>query len=133
MTAYYRDPSGFEHPLPKLTLALAQEADAAGNEADLTEKTKRLYTFVKKVLPKEYLAEALDGKTVATIDISALANVYTRIQTAYGLEMEQGEQERLVAQVQTLQPYLEQLPNIERIIETGNLMREQRDGFQRVK
>ncbi len=66
--------------LPKLTMALAERMDVSG---DFAERIQGMYGFLKLVLPKDVLSEAVDGSSLKDIDVTKVQAVYSRVHSAY--------------------------------------------------
>lgn len=122
---------GEEIELPKLTLSMQENMDKAikapsDTRAGLETKLK----FVREVLPEEMVNEALDGATVADIDISALSMMVESINAAYTAPLIEARMEQLAQMMEPLQGMagsLEMLANLE----PNRAMR--RAGFKSVK
>lgn len=117
--------------LPKLTLSIQEEMDKAmkapqDTRAGLETKLK----FVREVLPEEYVNEALDGTTVADIDISALCMLVESINAAYSAPLIEARMEQLAQMMAPLQGMAGSL-EVLASLEPNRAMR--RAGFKSVK
>lgn len=66
--------------LPKLTMALAERMEVSGS---FSERVKGMYEFLKLVLPKEVLAEAVDGSSLKDADVTKVQSTYSKVHAAY--------------------------------------------------
>lgn len=79
----YTDPDGTTFELPKLTLALREEKQRAAQLGEEGAKLRAQYAWLKKVLPSDYLAQAVDGKGVESCDTTMLGVLFIRVSDTY--------------------------------------------------
>lgn len=125
----YRDESGNEYELPKLTLKLAEEMDSVPSQSNLQATAKAMYAFVSKVLPKDYLANALDGSKIEDVDIVSLRNIYDRINDAYTSAMEYGKLQSMNERIESVAPMIDTMDKVINL----DTQAKSRQGFKRVK
>lgn len=120
----FTDRNGEAFELPKLTVALDQQIDAAMREADARERARAQLAVVKACLGASYAADNLGGKSVEAVDVAALSDCVAGIRMAYRMP----EIERMAAQIEQLAPVMEQIDRMGRILGTAQV----RNGFKRV-
>lgn len=126
MTAY-TDQAGNTLELPKLTLKLSEEMEAVPNQPTMREVAKAMYAFVSKVLPKDYLAGALDGSKLDDVDLVKLRNAYDGINAAYTDALDTGRMQELSERIEAMSPMLEAM---EKVVTMSN---QSRQGFKHIK
>lgn len=125
----YRDETGLEFELPKLTLKLAEEMDAVPNQGGIQATAKAMYAFVSKVLPKDYLRGALDGSKVEDIDIVSLRNIYDGVNNAYTTALDDGKIQSMTEKLESVMPMIE---TMDKVMNLDNQAKS-RQGFKRIK
>lgn len=121
----YTAPDGEQFELPKLTIALQEEMEDAPKGSNTKEQVKSIMAFLKKVLPEEYVTEALGGDKPEEVDLVALRNLYDGVDSAYTMAMTASQMRSINAQMDSVAPVLENIAKV------GNL--QTRQGFKRVK
>lgn len=123
----YTDQAGNALELPKLTLKLSEEMEAVPNQPTMREVAKAMYAFVSKVLPKDYLAGALDGSKLEDIDLVKLRNAYDGINAAYTDALDTSRMQDLSERIEAMSPMLEAM---EKVVTMSN---QSRQGFKHIK
>lgn len=121
----YTAPDGEQFELPKLTIALQEEMENAPKGSNTKEQVKGIMAFLKKVLPEEYVTEALGGDKPEEVDLVALRNLYDGVDGAYSAALTSAQMERIEAQMSAAMPVLENMGKLSDI--------QARQGFRRVK
>lgn len=121
----YTAPEGEQFELPKLTIALQEEMENAPKGSNTKEQVKSIMAFLKKVLPEEYVTEALGGDKPEDVDLVALRNLYDGVDGAYSAALTSAQMERIEAQMSAAMPVLENMGKLSDI--------KARQGFRRVK
>lgn len=121
----YTAPDGEQFELPKLTIALQEEMENAPKGSNTKEQVKGIMAFLKKVLPEEYVTEALESDKVEEVDLVALRNLYDGVDGAYSAALTSAQMERIEAQMSAAMPVLENMGKLSDI--------QARQGFRRIK
>lgn len=79
----FTDQDGTTLDLPKLTLSLREEKQRAAQLTEDAAKFRAQFSWLKKVLPTEYMAQAIDGDTVDDCDTTALGVLFIDVSEAY--------------------------------------------------
>ena len=93
---------GNVYELPKWTLKLAKMQDEVEKETTNEMLYKKSYEFVKVVIPKSPLEEILDGKTIETVDLIELNNLYKEICGKYIDALQETSLERTATKLDRL-------------------------------
>lgn len=125
----YRDASGNEYELPKLTLKLAEEMAAVPSQNGVQATAKAMYAFVGKVLPEDYIKDALDGSKLEDVDLVALRNIYDAVDSAYTSAMEDGTIQQMTDRLETVAPMIDTMDKVMNINDKAMT----RQGFKKVK
>lgn len=123
----YTDQAGNTLELPKLTLKLSEEMEAVPNQPTHREVAKAMYAFVSKVLPKDYLAGALDGSKLEDVDLVKLRNAYDGISAAYTDALDTSKMQDLTERIEAMTPMLDAM---EKVVSMSS---QTRQGFKHVK
>lgn len=121
----YTDQQGNEFELPKLTISLSEELAKAPQGKNTREQTKGIITFLKKVLPDDYVTEQIGGDKIEEVDLVAVRNMYDGVDNAYTQAMTSSQMERVTQQLQDVAPVLESLDKLSIV--------QNRQGFSRIK
>lgn len=130
--AEFFDYNGNRFELPKLTLSLKEELEAAvkapnDTRAGIEEK----YNFVKNVMPSDYLEDLLEGSTVGEIDVQALLVMLNDIDSAYNLPIIQGRLDQVAKMMEPLEKVAGNIEVLTAMTNGNRAMR--RAGFKSVK
>lgn len=121
----FTDQNGNDFELPKFTISLSEELANAPKGKNVREQTKGIITFLKKVLPEDYVTEQVGGDKLDDVDLVAVRNLYDGVDNAYTMAMTAAQMDRITQQLQDVAPVIESLDKVNNI--------QTRQGFKRVK
>lgn len=125
----YTDADGREFELPKMTVAMSEAIHEAGDsKLPVRERAAKQLELCKKCLPAAYVAEACDGKTIDTLDVIALENLFHAIKNAYEAPAAAARVEAARIQLEAVAPLLEAVKGLKDLPEAKS-----RQGFSRVR
>lgn len=125
----YRDANGNLIELPKLTIALSDEMDAASAAQSNRERFRLQHEFVKEVCGEGNAAAMLDGEEIEDIDLVALNVAYVGIVNAYAAPAAKAQADGVAEQMKALKPVIGAANAVGKIAVMGN----NRQGFKAVR
>ena len=126
---HYTDDNGREFELPKLTVTMSEAmSEAADSKLTVRERAAKQLDFCRKCLPASYVSEACDGKTVDTVDVMLLENLFHAIKNAYGAPAAEARIEAARIQLEAISPLLEAVRGLNELPTAKS-----RQGFSRVR
>lgn len=123
----YQDGYGNAFELPKLTVALSEEFQAALS-GTVRESSAAKLALCMRCLPAGYVEEELDGRTVETVDVAKLNALFHALKAAYDAPAAAIAMESAKSQLEAVAPLLEAYRALQ-----GVPQQKSRQGFSRVR
>ena len=120
--------------LPKLTVALARKMNAHKQATAPEDAWRCEYAFLRDCLPHDCLADALDGETFETIDLSGLDALFLGVVRAYNapaMAAQAGQAADLLGAIDM--DKLGKVADLVRSVDRMRQMQQPRKGFRAVK
>ncbi|MBQ9784292.1 MAG: hypothetical protein IJW29_02205 [Clostridia bacterium] len=115
------DIDGAAHELPKMTLKVKEAfRDATDRRKSEREQATALLKLMKDLLPDDYVAKRLGGKTVDSIDVVELAVLTEQVWDAYQSPIEEARNARAAAKLDEMQPTIDEVRGLMDAVEKAN-------------
>lgn len=119
--------NGEDYELPKYTVKVMDGIESVNQAPAGRAKFSAMHQFLLGIFPREVVAEAVDGASFDSVDLAALAKLYTAVTAEYTRPIIEEQAAQLNAQIDALRPTLDALGKVQ------NLPKSSRQGFNMVK
>lgn len=115
------DIDGAAYELPKMTLKVKEAfRDATDRRKSEREQATALLKLMKDLLPDDFVAKRLGGKTVDSIDVVELAVLTEQVWDAYQAPIEEARNARAAAKLDEMQPTIDEVRGLMDAVEKAN-------------